>query len=185
MKNNSLKPSAKKHGPPPPPPGYPQMHPFYPYPMQPMYELPSEVVNKILPTVPFSYRPLPYKIAIGLLIAGITLCLLFVLVTLPIGFYSLFSLIFNTIFITVAVLGIISVILLIIPIRFGWYLGLITAFLGLSGLGIGTLISIFTIISLLWPTTRFYFKTGQVPPPMMMMPYPYPPPPDYPGHTPK
>jgi hypothetical protein len=31
-------------------------------------------------------------------------------------------------------------------------------------LGIGTLIAIFTIFALMWPSTRYYFHTGQYPP---------------------
>jgi len=156
---------------------YPPMAPFYQTPYYPAYELPSDMVNKVLPTVPFSYRPLPYKIAIGLLIAGVVLCLLFSFVVFSTTMFYFFTFIFVTLFMTIAILGIISIVLLLIPRRIGWYMGLITAFFGLIGLGLGTLIAIFTVVALLWPSTRLYFKTGQVWQTIPMMPYPYPPPP--------
>ena len=167
-----------RHRPPPQTSYYPPINPYYQNPYYSPYELPSDVVNKILPTVPFAYRPLPYKIAIGLIIAGVILCLIFTTISFSIGFF-LFSILIVTIFITIAILGIISIILLLIPKRIGWYLGLLTAFFGLIGFGIGTLMAIFTIVALFWPSTRFYFKTGKVWQTMPMMPYPYPPPPGF------
>jgi hypothetical protein len=112
-----------------------------------------------------------------LLIAGVVLCLIFCIFIIPFGFYSVITFVMATLFITIAILGIISIILLLIPRRLGWYMAVITAIFGLVGFGIGSLIAIFAIISLFWPSTRFYFKTGQVLPPMPMMPYPYYPPP--------
>jgi hypothetical protein len=158
---------------------YPPMSPNYPPPFVPPYELPSDKIDELLPTVPFTYRPAAYKAAIGLIIAGIVLCLLMSIFMIYYGIYSIFSYIILTLFLTIIILGIISIILLLIPKRIGWYIALLTAIFGLIGFGIGTLIAIFAIVALFWPSTRFYFKTGQVWQTMPMMPYPYPPPPGY------
>ncbi|WP_455391737.1 hypothetical protein [[Eubacterium] cellulosolvens] len=166
--------------PPFPPPGYPP--PSY----SPVYgpKLPAYVADKLMPTIPFYYRPLALKAAIALIIAGVVLCLGFVLLILPSVAYSSFSIMFVSLFLIIGILGVISIVLLMIPKRVGWYFGMVTAIMGLLGLGPGTLISIFVIIALLWPSTLYYFRTGQpLPAPLFQYPYPeYPPPypPPYP-----
>jgi hypothetical protein len=166
-----------KHGPMPQPSYYPPPYPYYPPMYFQPYELPSETVNELLPKVPFTYRPSSYKTAIGLIIAGVVLCVIASIFWINIGIYSVFPLVIITLFMTIVILGIISVILLLIPKRLGWYLGVLTAVFGLVGFGIGTLIAIFALVALFSYPTRFYFKTGQVMPTMPMMPYPYYPPP--------
>ncbi len=168
----------------PPPTPYPM--PSSPPPYQtPPYSLPRSlpgyVVDKLMPQVPFYYRPLALKIAIGLIIAGTVLCLGFVML-LSIGpFYSTLQLLIFSFFLIIGVLGIISIILLMIPKRIGWYIAIVTAILGLFGLGPGTLISIFALIALNWPSTLYFFRTGQ---PMLqqMFPYSYPYPYSYPPY---
>jgi hypothetical protein len=169
-------------------PSYSSPQAYYPT-QQYVPKLPTAVVDKLMPTVPFYYRPLALKVAIVLIIVGLVFCWGFAFLMLP-GFYiSIFLAIIGTYFLTVGILGIISIVLLMFPKRAGWYLALITACMGLAGLGPGTIISIFVIVALFMPTTLYFFKTGQpMPPPMPMAPYPYPyqpyPYPPYPQHTP-
>jgi hypothetical protein len=124
---------------------------------------PAEVVDRLLPMVQFSKRPLAYKIVIGFLFLGVGLCLGFVVFFVRIGASSVAISLILGLFILIGFLGIISIILLFIPKRIGWHLALTTAILALLGLGIGTLIGIFTIVGLMWPTTRYYFRTGEFP----------------------
>ena len=127
-------------------------------------------VDSLLPTVPFKQRPLALKFAIALLFIGVILCLGFVFLTFRSMEYSPILWIFNPLFITISILGIISIIFLFIPKKVGWYFGMITAFLALPGLIIGTFFGIFTIFALMWPSNRYYFHTGQYPPMRGMMP---------------
>ena len=174
---------------PPPPTPYPMPYPTpnYPpnyYPAQSYLppRLPTEQVDKLMPTVPLFYRPMALKAAIWLIIAGSVLCWIFVVISLIISIYSIFGLIVFGIFLTVGIFGIISVILLMIPKRIGWYLGLVTASLGILGIGPGTIIAIFAIVALVWPSTQYFFRTGQPMPMFMGMPPMPPPMAPYPPH---
>ena len=137
-----------------------------------IYDPPMEIVDNLLPQVPFNQRPNAYKVAIILICIGVGLCLIFSIL-LSINLYiTLFTLIFIPLFIIIGILGICSVILLSIPKKIGWHVAVITGVLGLSGLGLGTLIAIFTLVALLWPSVRYYFHTGYYPPyPYFMPPF--------------
>jgi len=147
-----------------PPPDY---YPPPPYIMQSYLPpaLPANIVDEMMPRVPFYYRPMALKLAIVLIILGVIFCMGFVGLILPGFFYSIIILILVILFFSIGLLGIISIILLMIPKRIGWYLALITACIGIIGLGPGTIISIFTIIALFWPSTQYFFRTGQPMPP--------------------
>lgn len=178
-------PSQVPHRPYPTPQPYTFRGPYYQppfYPTPPLNRvrgLPMHEVDNLLPTVPFKQRPLALKFAIALLFIGVMLCLGFVFLTFRSMGYSPLLWIFNPLFITISILGIISIIFLFIPKKLGWYFGMVTAVLALPGLGIGTLIGICTIFALMWPSNRYYFHTGQYPPLQGMVqdynsPIPYP-----------
>jgi len=144
------------------------MPPYYPIPPRtkgpPMYE-----VDRSLPNVPFKLRPRAYKIAIVLIIIGVILCLGAALFLFSFTLYFFISYLFFVLFIIIGMLGIISIILLLIPKKIGWYIAFITGIIALSGLGIGTIIGSLVINALLWPSIRYYFHTGHYPP--LPMPY--------------
>lgn len=161
------------------PPAQSQPIPQGPYYMPPYYPMywpkpgpPMDVVDQRLPQVSVSRRPLALKFAIVLLIIGITLCIVFLILRLNYWRYSPIFSIFLSLFSIITILGIISIIFLLIPKKVGWYFAFITAVIALSGLGIGTLIAIFTIFALMWPSTRYYFHTGQYPPQSPTTSYP-------------
>ena len=163
-------------GPPPMYPPYPM--PYYPMP-QMMQRVPSYMADQMLPMVPFTMRPKALLSAMIFLALGGGLSLIFGIILL-FDSYWLISLLLGLLFTAIGIMAIISIILLVIPKRIGWYIAMVTSCLGLLGLGPGTLVAIGAIISLLWPSTRFYFNTGMYPPPMMPMPfmqYPMMPPP--------
>jgi hypothetical protein len=139
------------------------MPPYYPIP--PLTKgLPMGMVDAQLPLVRFKSRPRSLKIAIGMLILGVVFCIFGALLIMPGTGYNFLIQTAFIYFISLAVLGIISIIFLIIPKKIGWYLAFITGIAALPGFGIGTLIAIFLIIALLWPSIRYYFHTGQYPP---------------------
>jgi hypothetical protein len=154
-----------------------------PYYMPPYYPIPSiakgppmGLVDQQLPGVPFKLRPMAMKIAIGILIIGVVFCIFGSLITLTGARYNFLIQTVFIYFVSLTILGIISITLLIIPKKLGWYLAFITGIAALPGFGIGTLIAIFLIISLFWPSIRYYFHTGQYPPNLpssMIGPAPY------------
>jgi hypothetical protein len=163
-------------------PGNPN-NPKAPYYMPPFYPIPPiakgppmSVVDNQLPLVPFKNRPRAMKIAIALLVTGVIFCIFGSLLTLPGAGYNFLVQTAFIYFMSLTVLGIISITLLLIPRKIGWHLAFITGIAALPGFGIGTLIAIFLIITLLWPSIRYYFHTGQYPPNLptgMMGPVPY------------
>jgi hypothetical protein len=143
-------------------PGPYYMPPYYPLP-QLTDKPPMDEVDRLLPTVRFMQRPRAYKFAIGFLITGIT----FIIIYLYLDFSSLISSLFPTIiiplFLIIVILGFLSIIFLIIPKKIGWYFAFITSVMGLAGLPFGTPVAMLAIVALLWPSTRYYFHTGQYP----------------------
>ncbi len=163
---------TESHSPPPVPYPIPHQYTFCgPYYLPPFYPIPPirkgppmHEVDQRLPTVPFKQRPLALKLTIGLLIVGIGLCLGFITLRYHYLQYGGIITIIMGLFAIISIFGIISIIFLIVPKKVGWYFAMITASLALTGLGIGTLIAIFTIFALMWPSNRYYFHTGEYPP---------------------
>jgi hypothetical protein len=183
--------------PPPPSPA-----PYYPYPPpmpfhkpyfipyhvaspQIIHGMPMEEVDKLLPTVPFGYRPLAMKITMGLVVALDLLCIAYIwFMVSQIQTNDPSFVFFNTLFLMIAMFGVSALFLLIVPKKAGWYFALSTAIMALPIFSIGSLISgfnirlypslfitiaaliiaILIIITLFIPMTRFYFHTGQYPP---------------------
>jgi len=138
-------------------------------------KVPGHVADDLMRRVPFSKRPKALQTTVVMLILGGGMSLIFGLILI---IDNPFSFIIGIAFVAIGVLAVISVILLSIPKRIGWHLAVVTSFLGLLGIGPGTLIAICAIIGLLWKSTKFYFDTGMWPPPMGAMPgpmSPYPP----------
>lgn len=131
-------------------------------------------VDRLLPSVPFSKRPRAYKFTIALIFLGVGLSLGFVVLALRLGAVALIITIIIGLFILIGFLGIVSIILLLIPKKIGWHFAMVTAILALLGLGLGTIIGLFTIITLLWPSTRYYFRTGEFPRKTHIKQHPYP-----------
>ena len=146
-----------------------------------MQKVPGYVADQMMPQVPFTQRPKALFAAMVFLALGGGLSLIFGIFLVIDAWFIIFF--FGILFIAIGVMAIISIILLVIPKRIGWYVAMVTSCLGLIGFGIGTLVAIGAIVSLLWPSTRFYFNTGMHPSLMMPMPYmPHPmmgPPPPY------
>ena len=139
------------------------MPPYYPIPMVTRKPTTYEV-DRSLPSVRFMQRPRALKIAIVLLIIGVTLCSMVMVFLAPRWTFYLIVTIIAFYFISIIILGTISIILLMIPKKAGWYFAFITGVLALGGFGLGTLIGIFTLFALIWPSVRYYFHTGQYPP---------------------
>jgi hypothetical protein len=132
-------------------------------------------VDSRLPSVAFRHRPLALKFTITLLIIGVAMCLGFIIFFYPSDGAGFLMFLFVYLFLIISVLGTLSIIFLLIPKKVGWYFAMVTAFLALPGLGIGTLIGIFTIFALMWPSNRYYFHTGLYPPQTAMAQSPIPP----------
>ena len=145
-----------------PMPGPYYMPPYYPLP--PLADKPPMAeVDRLLPTVPFMKRPRAYKAAIWFLTSGIIIVLIFLFFTLRFFYFTPLFQITLSLFIIIALLGFLSIFFLIIPKKIGWYFALITSILGLAGLPFGTPLAMLAIVSLMWPSTRYYFHTGQYP----------------------
>jgi MFS family permease len=146
---------------PPPAPYY--LPPYYPTPTL-SHGPPMHVLDQQLNKVPFKFRPRAYKIALCLLIIGVVICLGWVGLMLTSTYYfGIISIIF-ILFLAIGSLGIVSIILLLIPKKIGWYFAFITSCLALAGLGIGTIIGMYLMVCLMWPSVRYYFHSGQYPP---------------------
>ncbi len=143
-----------------------------PYYMPPYYPIPTNItgpsmneVDRLLPTVQLRNRPLALKIAIVFLIIGVVICLGFLMFVFNSSDWN-WSPIATIIFILmllISILGIISMVLLRIPKKIGWYFAMITTIIALP-LFPGTFIAIFTLFALMRPSVRYYFHTGQYPP---------------------
>ncbi len=176
---------------PKPPPGlYPPPLPFHiPYFIPPHLAIPynimgppMEVVDSLLPRLRFSERPDAYKLII------ISMLFLFI-IGLGFNTYSLANwttdyylrLIFITLVLLIIMFCVASILLLLIPKKVGWYFAFITTLLVMPifslliligqfiipliptiiWLVIGLGVDVFIIITLMWPSVRFYFHTGR------------------------
>jgi hypothetical protein len=178
-------PTSQYHYPPPMPIYKPYFIPYYLAVPQIVHGKPMEMVDKLLPTVPFRFRPIALMSTLGLLVALIVLCSSFIVVMITqIHTNDVSFLLFNVQFLMIAMFGFSTLILLAIPKKVGWYFALATGIIALpfyslaiiiTGFGIqliaaliisiaSMIIAILIIISIFIPSTRFYFHTGQFPP---------------------
>ena len=157
---------------------------------------PMEIVDKKMPKLPFKNRPWAYKSTFILVLIMTILTItwnVYALIFWDIPYYArLFML---TLVLMINMYGFVSILLLWIPKKVGWYFSLITCIMIFPIFSFLTLASSFEysmwkVIYLIWaiiicailiiitlniPSNRFYFHTGEAPSkPPIPMPLPMP-----------